>query len=393
MTGPYVRPRLLSLCSGYGGLDLAVEAATGAQTVAFAEFEAPAASIFERHWPGVPNLHDIWQIDWTDLGPIDIFTAGYPCQPFSHAGKRQGEHDDRHLWPAIREGIRAVRPGLVVLENVAGHLSLGFDAVLGDLAEARYCVRWTCLRAADVGAPHGRKRLFIVATDADHAADDGERSRTQSRCGGEGAATDTEGIGRSSRGSESDGGRAATGREGATSDSPDIGHERAGGAWGRGAGSADSRQLASHPDAEGSQGPQSAGRRDMPAGGGGPAPAHADSDGLARFAGPQARRVEVQPDERDHAHGCGDAVQWGAYGPAVTRWEAVIGRPAPAPTGARGRLAAPFVEWMMGLPAGWVTDTPGLSRTQQLKALGNGVVPQQAYAGVTTLLGSRKVAA
>ena len=90
-----------------------------------------------------------------------------PCQPFSTAGKRKGTKDERHLWPYVRDAIRALRPRLVVLENVRGHLTLGFDAVLTDLAALGMSARWGVVRASDAGAPHGRARLFIVAWLAD----------------------------------------------------------------------------------------------------------------------------------------------------------------------------------------------------------------------------------
>jgi DNA (cytosine-5)-methyltransferase 1 len=86
-------------------------------------------------------------------------------------------------------------------------------------------------------------------------------------------------------------------------------------------------------------------------------------------------------------------VAWGDYAPAIERWQSILGRPAPAPTDERGRLASRFVEWMQGLPAGWVTDTPDLSRAQALKILGNGVVPQQAIAALTHLLTAQEAAA
>ncbi len=161
---------ILSLCTGYGGLDLVVQrsfAKRGIDTTitAYAEFDAHAASVFSYHHPEVPNLGDIKAIDWTDH-PADIVTAGYPCQPFSQAGKRLGTDDPRHLWPFIFEAICTIRPRYTILENVSGHRSKGFDTVLGDMAEGGFDARWTSLRASDVGAPHRRERVFIIATPA-----------------------------------------------------------------------------------------------------------------------------------------------------------------------------------------------------------------------------------
>lgn len=115
------------------------------------------------HWPHIPNLGDIKAVDWATAPHVDIVTAGYPCQPFSHAGRRLGEDDPRHLWPAIAHALRHLRPRYVVLENVAAHLGLGFDTVLGDLADQGFDAEWGVLRASDVGAPHQRARLWVVA--------------------------------------------------------------------------------------------------------------------------------------------------------------------------------------------------------------------------------------
>ncbi|QRZ05918.1 DNA cytosine methyltransferase [Mycolicibacterium austroafricanum] len=111
-----------------------------------------------HRYPGVPNFRDLARIDWAALKPgdmlepVDILCGGYPCQPFSHAGKRKGTTDERHIWPHIREAIRRIRPRYTFLENVAGHRSLGFDRVLGDLAEASRC----CCRCPPT---HRRDRL------------------------------------------------------------------------------------------------------------------------------------------------------------------------------------------------------------------------------------------
>jgi DNA (cytosine-5)-methyltransferase 1 len=151
-----------SLCTGYGGLDMAVEAYFGAYTVWCAEYDKYASELIEENF-GYLNHGDISKIDWSSVEPIDILTAGYPCQPFSEAGKRKGENDERHIWPHIKEAIRVLRPRFIVLENVRGHLSLGFDRVLGDLTELGYDARWKVVRASEVGAPHNRARVFIVA--------------------------------------------------------------------------------------------------------------------------------------------------------------------------------------------------------------------------------------
>lgn len=170
--------KLGSTCTGYGGLDLAVASVLDVEhawvsdvckfdKVGNATHHDPCrapCSILAHRFPGVPNLGDMKSIDWATVPPVDVFTAGYPCQPFSHAGRRRGTDDPRHLWPFIREAIRILRPRLTFLENVDGHRSLGFDRVVGDMADDGMHVRWVVLPASRVGAPHRRKRLFIAIT-------------------------------------------------------------------------------------------------------------------------------------------------------------------------------------------------------------------------------------
>jgi DNA (cytosine-5)-methyltransferase 1 len=188
--------RLGSTCTGYGGLDLAVASVLNVEHVWVSDVckfdkdgnathhdpcRAPC-SILAHRVPGVPNLGDMKRIDWHTAPPIDVFTAGYPCQPFSHAGRRRGTDDPRHLWPFIREAIRVLRPSLTFLENVDGHRSLGFDRVVGDLADDGMHVRWVVLPAAGVGAPHQRKRLFMAITpDTDGGLEHASLARADQR--------------------------------------------------------------------------------------------------------------------------------------------------------------------------------------------------------------------
>lgn len=128
----------------------------------------PAASIvLKHHWPRVLNIGDISAVDWSSLERVDGIIGGYPCQPFSLAGARKGTDDERHLWPHIAECLRVLRPRWALFENVAGHLSLGFDVVLADLAAIGFDAEWSIVRASDVGAPHQRRRLYILATNTD----------------------------------------------------------------------------------------------------------------------------------------------------------------------------------------------------------------------------------
>ncbi|NQE88584.1 DNA cytosine methyltransferase [Nocardia terpenica] len=160
--------RIGSLCSGYLGLDMALESIFAEIELSWvADIDRNAIKFLTGRTPTVLNLGDIKQVDWNAVPPIDVLTAGYPCQPFSTAGRRKGEDDPRHLWPYVREAVRALRPQLTLLENVAGHRSKGFDAVLGDLAEIGLSAQWVSVRASDIGAPHRRDRLFIAVTDPD----------------------------------------------------------------------------------------------------------------------------------------------------------------------------------------------------------------------------------
>ena len=151
-----------SLFSGIGGLDLGLERA-GMNVIWQSEIDPYASRVLAKHWPTVPNLGDITAIDWSTVERPDVICGGYPCQPFSLAGVRRGESDPRHLWPYFHRAIRVLRPRYALLENVPGHLSMGFGAVCGDLAEIGYDVEWCSIPAAAVGAPHLRWRIFAVA--------------------------------------------------------------------------------------------------------------------------------------------------------------------------------------------------------------------------------------
>ncbi|WP_281868274.1 DNA cytosine methyltransferase [Brevibacillus parabrevis] len=162
--------RMLSLFAGIGGIDLAAHWA-GIETVAFCEIEPYCQKVLQKNWPGVPIFDDVRTINKQQLiekgvigdeRSIDIICGGYPCQPFSNAGQRLGEEDDRHLWPEMLRLIKELRPTWVLGENVDGHVTLGLDTVLADLDEAGYTARAFVIPAAAVYAPHQRKRVFVV---------------------------------------------------------------------------------------------------------------------------------------------------------------------------------------------------------------------------------------
>ncbi|MDQ4110478.1 MAG: DNA cytosine methyltransferase [Actinomycetota bacterium] len=354
-------PRIGSLFSGYGGLDLAVEYATGGETIWFSEINDPSIRVFARHWPGIPNLGDISAVDWATVPPVDVLIGGFPCQDVSTVGKGAGLAPGTRsgLWSHMAAAIDALQPDLVVIENVRGLLSapairpplegaipdarnpddatsepatavrnleldpwlLGDEptrplrahgAVLGDLADLRRTARWIGLPASLAGAPHHRFRIFITAYR-------------------QGLVPDASGLGLLTRRRDPESGTGTAGHNRPEPPSDRPRPERT--AW------------------------------------------------LAR----QLERVgdPVRPG-RGHLH------RWGRYAHAVARWEHITGRAAPAPAilnEERGpRPAAEFVEWLMGLPAGWGTDPEhGLTANQQNIALGNGVLPLQAVVALDAL--------
>lgn len=285
------------------------------------DIDKHANLLIAYRYPDVPNLGDVKLIDWHSVEPVDILTAGYPCQPFSTAGKRKGIDDERHIWPWIIDGIRVLRPRYVFLENVAGHLRAGFGDVLGSLAEAGYDAQWTSLRASDVGACHRRERVFILAS-LRHPGHDARGSEQ-----GEQSEVSTGGITQSGTSADRNSDRRS---------------------W-------DGR---------------------------GQAFAYVRSD-LDKQAPPKSARTDRPTSPHRQT-------SWEDYEPAIRRWESVLGRDAPYPSipnrNGNPVLDPRFVEWMMGLPPGHVTDVPGLSRNQQLKILGNGVVPQQARYALSLLM-------
>jgi len=325
-----MRPRLLSLCTGTGALDMAVGAFYGADVVGVAETDPGACKLLELRALGVPNLGDITQLDWATVPECDILTAGFPCQPVSHAGKRKGMADERWIWESIAEGLRQLRPAVAVFENVRGLLTANgghaFARVLHDIHSVGiYECRWGAVRAADAGASHRRERIFILCVAADTAEFGHQRSRTPRR----------------RRDGSTNGGD--TGAERRTAE-----HETVGAAIGS---AAELRERHSE--------------------------AAADPDD-GRLKGIRAEhRLEEAAGEPPPVD------RFGPYGPAVERWERIVGRRAPDPTDERG-LNPWFVEWMMGFETGFVCSA-GLSRTDELRLLGNSVVAQQALLALELL--------
>ena len=384
-----MQPRILSLFSGYGGLDMAVQEAFGGELVAVADIDSGPCKILAHRHPDVPNLGDVSTVDWTAIH-ADIICGGSPCQDLSTAGRRAGMTDGTrsNLWVMMREAISHIRPQRVVWENVRGAYSARADSamesdprllgdhpagqpalralgrVLGDLADLGYDAQWCGLRAADVGAPHGRFRVFLLATRRD--------------------AADSRGDG---------------GHEG---DVAIVGRTRGAGATGL---PVERHRLAT--DLAGAGGPDLTLL---------PTPRSSDTNGagvhgkggldlrsaIDLLPTPRATNMENRQSERfrgadGNFYGLLNGLtDWGKYAASIARWEAIHG-PSPAPTMTSPRsgnqqLSPAFTEWMMGLPTGWITDVPGITRNEALKACGNGVVPQQAIAALRHMLAQQEAA-
>jgi DNA (cytosine-5)-methyltransferase 1 len=163
-------PAVLSLCTGYGGIERGLDlAGVEHRVLAYVEIEAFAianlvAKMETEQLPPAPVWSNLKTLPVEPFrGRVDILTSGYPCQPFSAAGKRAGKDDPRHLWPYIIDIIRAVRPVRCFFENVEGHISLGLREVISDLESLGYKVAWGIFSAREVGALHQRKRVYILA--------------------------------------------------------------------------------------------------------------------------------------------------------------------------------------------------------------------------------------
>ena len=524
-------PRIGELFAGYGGLGMAVQQVYGGDLAWYSEFDDAPSRIMAHHHPGVPNYGDVTAIDWGEIPRVDILTGGFPCQDVSVAGRRAGMTDGTRsgLWSHMAHAIGVLRPQLVVIENVGGLFSaeatsvveshpwcLGdggtgsdtvllraLDAVLSTLSELGYDAEWTALRASDVGAPHGRLRVFITAhpqgeqgslehgdgrSTAHPSGSRGGRWTTLPLAGGEGGAdaptlraddrpdasgdaprlmptpraadgmghplrshaTDTsrledavavnllptptaqpEAIGDPEvRAARVERARAKHGRPfgeslssavgqllptpstldsiearttygggnptlqgavGGVSDVDAARHERAGRLLptpvSQPSGNTPEEHLRKKPGRDVVTDLSIIAENGLFATGGRllPTPVVTDSFGARNETSGR------QPDSQHHSgRTLGDVVwlgAWGEYGPAIARWEHIVGRPAPAPTEPgknRPRLSSRFVEWLMGLDDGHVTGV-GLTRNQELKALGNGVVPQQGAAALRHL--------
>ncbi len=162
----------LDLFSGIGGFSLGLESAGLVETVAFCDFDKYCQQLLKKNFPGVPIYGDVKELNYDKLkadgiDTIDIITGGYPCQPFSVAGRKKGEEDPRHVWPEMFRLVQELRPTWVIGENVGGHIKLGLDTVLENLESEGYSARTFSISASSIGANHKRERVWIIANLAD----------------------------------------------------------------------------------------------------------------------------------------------------------------------------------------------------------------------------------
>lgn len=369
-----------SVCTGYGGLDLALRLALGDLEEAwFCEIEEGPSQVLAERFPGVKNHQDMTAVDWFKVERPDILTAGFPCQGNSAAGKKLGRQDPRWLWPAVEQAANILRPDEIFAENVANLLRVdkgeAFGDILADLDALGYDVRWVVLGACAAGLCHHRHRVFILAT---------LRRNRRPRRRLDSLAEYVPALG-----------------GWWTSSGPQYGMK-----WPAAGSMVDGRVYAETPVPCGAPPNRSTAVRMLPT------PTASDRFGPGRAESKQGGedlrtticRLLPTPRATDGAKGGpnqrgskGDLAlpaavigeRFADYGAAVMRHITTTDVFPPEPTepnrNGDARLAPAFPEWMMTLPAGWVTDI--LDRAPALKAIGNGVVPVQGALAYRFLAG------
>lgn len=495
--------RVGSLCTGFGALDLAIEDALGPTELVFVadpgskivdgrdghpdRWDDGPVKLLAHRFPGVPNLGDISVVDWATVPPVDVLAAGFPCTDLSLAGKQEGliPGNRSGVWFSVVRAIKELKPLMVIIENVGGLLSArahsdvepcpwcvgdepggangpvlrALGCVLGDLANLGFDAEWVSVNASDVGAPHRRHRVFIVAWVADAAGDARRLIHRNLR-----ASADANGGGRRPNVNRVPAGKPDTDRRGAgrdglillptptASEGTGAGHAAQGGRNLRTEVSLLPTPKASDSKRGDSEGERARKSPSLAAVGallptpratdgthGGPNQrgssgdlmlpsavallptptatpyGHQKSESAGAAIRPSlntlaplllptpvvahdarcatAGRSNPKPSTSTTGWTLADVVydgRWGQYGPAIERWEWVMGRPAPEPTSpsrtGKPQLAAAFGEWLMGCAAGWITEVPGLTRNQMLRLIGNGVVWQQGSYAIRHLL-------
>lgn len=377
-----------ALCAGYGGLEIALSMITETDLRWVSETDKSASRVLEDRF-GVPNLGDLTLIE--DPEACDVITAGFPCQPVSVAGRREGHEDERWLIHDVVRIAEEAEAKVLILENVSGIYSANqgnaFWQVVTRLAEGGWIAEWGRFRAAQVGAPHKRERWFCVAA---RNADSLAWAKTWQLRSQQPQRNDWYGTGSNSGHSEpapdsDDPGRLQHGGPGAVeeeliatkhgsniaSDSISEPTERRG----------DSRDMVGSQETPCDEGgrPDSGG---VAFGDRSAVASDSDNFGCEGVSTGDSQNDGVDLEGRHDLDGR-SVDSWGKYSVAVERWERVLGRRPPSALKEK-KLNPALVEWMMGLPEGWVTSSIE-RRTQALRILGNGVVPQQAAAAIPLL--------
>jgi DNA (cytosine-5)-methyltransferase 1 len=375
-----------SLFTGCGGLDLGFEQA-GYDVKWMCEIDKWCNRVLGNRFPEKPNHNDVNNL--FEAEPVDVLIGGFPCQPVSGAGRKDGIDDPRWLWPAFHRAICYLRPGYVVVENVPGLFNRGFGDVLGALAVSGYNAEWFSLQSSDIGAPHRRKRVFILATDTSGFR---RREISSKAFGDEGtigwaeddyfpyssgesklqAAIDADTFGGRFKKYQQGWKLQLLGENGEEFTDPNgVRLERVAEKYGEDGGleiqrrdNPDGRDsITSNANSKGREGEEYSERRQLSTGGNGETIANSDT---------QYVNGGMEGGERGWSESSDG--YFGDYEAAVRLWETLF-RPAPNPKDEKDRISVEFVEWMLGFPNDW---TEGVSRTQRLKMLGNSVQVQCA---------------
>jgi len=369
--------RVGSLCTGIAGLELGLRlAGIDVEPVFVSDIDKGANEWLEANMPDTPNLGDFTALD--SLPSVDLLTAGFPCQPLSHAGQRKGVNDERWLFDDI---CRLVDRGmdnrpLLYFENVPGLLTANdgdaMARVVQGLAHIGYSITWGTLPASAVGAPHRRLRWWGLAWHSEDVDQEWSvvGSGSEGRAPAPVGSTDRDDDAADAVRARLEGGLVAVTSQ-PEHDPPRLDRDASTDTGG-------DRDRISTGSRQAGRGPSSAravGHR----------ASAADTDDSNRIGRQEpARRTVAQLDLEADGGRDRRLDQFGPYAPAIERWQRVLGRAAPDPQ-IDDQLSAAFTEWLMGYPEGWVTGTL-TSRRKSLHALGNAVVPQCAAAAFIQLV-------
>lgn len=350
--------------------DESVKEVFDGETAWFVEFDKHPSKVLSHHWPDIPNYGDITAIDWDTVEPIDILIGGSPCQDVSMSGSRKGfsEGTRSNLWVNMREAVAHLQPKLVIWENVRGAHSAkaqsesdleredgqmgewggnirALGRVLGDFSSLGYNAQWTTLYASEIGAPHRRDRVFVLAwRDSESYSEYKQLAK--------------EALTRQVKQEVSD----------SESRRWELGGLPLGVEEGWPSSSSCNCSLSGTCEESETSG----------------------NTECSRWTGAARERVQHEQYVRGDSHNLD--VEWGAFDSAVKHWEEVFGESAPYPVRSleklSDRLNPEFPQWMMGIPKDHITGVPDIPRSAQIKMSGNSVVPQQSTMAIRLMLDS-----